>query len=156
MTSTSTKKTATAGFTLLEVLVALGILATALFIVLDLHYSAMTLFDTSRQEIIERNLMRQALGMAEADLMAGTATGSGDFGKRYPEYKYSYDATAVGADTSIGLYDLLVTLEGPGEKREMHMFVYYMGSGATGGEGAYDSSGLFGGTRRKTGGGSRR
>ncbi|MDX9972647.1 MAG: prepilin-type N-terminal cleavage/methylation domain-containing protein [FCB group bacterium] len=118
-----------AGFTLLEVVIALAILATALLVLLESHFAALSLYDASRQETIERMLLRQAAGMAETDLMAGNASGSGDFGKRYPDYRFSYASTSMGEETTAGLYDVLVTLEGPGEKRELHVLVYYMGSG---------------------------
>jgi hypothetical protein len=112
------------------VVVALAILATALMVLLEAHFAALNLYDASRRETVERMLMRQAVGMAEADLMAGNASGTGDFGKRYPLYQYSYNSTPVGGEEStVGLYDVLVTVEGPEQSREMHVMIYYMGTG---------------------------
>jgi len=46
-----------------------------------------------------RNLTALAMGIAETEVCAGTFTDSQDFGKRYPDFKYSFDAQAVAKST---------------------------------------------------------
>lgn len=117
---------AQAGFTLMEVMVAVAILGTALFVLLDAHYAALNLYDSARESSIEQNLMRQAMGMAESDVQAGNLSASGDFGDRYPDYRYAYEATRVSDEPGVSLYDVVVQVEGPSGTREMHLLVFTM------------------------------
>ncbi len=120
-------RSSASGFTLMEVMVAVAILGTALFILLQAHYGALDLYDTARTEALERNLLRHAMGMAEVDLIAGNAGGSGDFGKRYPDYTFRYEATPVSEEAGMALYDIKVQIDGPNGAREMHLLMYYTG-----------------------------
>jgi prepilin-type N-terminal cleavage/methylation domain-containing protein len=91
-----------AGFTLLEVVAALAILGGALLVLVDMHYGSMRLFDGARQAVIMQSLTERALGRAEMEVMAGKLEGSGDFGKRYPDYSYTFQATPMTPDSSSG------------------------------------------------------
>ena len=110
------------GFTLLEVLIAVAILGSALFILLEAHYVALRANTELRDEVTLRNLTALALGIAETEVCAGNFLDSQDFGERYPDFKYSFDAQAVGEEYP-ALYDVLVTVEGPNVKREVRAFL---------------------------------
>ncbi len=87
-----------AGFTLLEIVAALAILGGALLVLMDMHYGSMRLFDGARQAVIMQSLAERALGRAEMEVAAGKLEGSGDFGKRYPDYSYTFQATPITPD----------------------------------------------------------
>ena len=112
------------GFTLIEVMVAVAILGSSLLILLETHYAALKLFNQAREETLMQQFLERAIGEAEVEVLAGNLTGSGDFGKRYPEYKYTFDAAPTGEDEMIPLYDVTVTVDGPTDSRSMMMFVF--------------------------------
>lgn len=112
------------GFTLIEVMVALAILGSAMFILLDAHYAAIRLFDTSETEVRDALLLHRAAAMAEVEVSTGSLSGDGEFGDRYEGYAYAYSAELAG-DENIPLYQVLITLTTPNEgTREMVQFVY--------------------------------
>ncbi len=113
----------TAGFTLIEVMFALAILAGAVFVLLDAHHAAMRLFQDSHDRVIERQLFERVLSEAEVQVLAGELGGAGDFGARYPDYSYEYQANQV-SDERLGLYEVLATLETPDGRVELSMYVY--------------------------------
>lgn len=115
------------GFTLIEIVIALAILSTALFVLMQAHYASLNLYDHAHEATIMNNLMRQAVGMAEVEVLAGNLTGGDEFGRRYPGYKYSFDAQPVGDDPGVMLYDVVVRVEGGEESNEMHVLVYDLG-----------------------------
>lgn len=116
------------GFTLIEVLIAIAILATAGFVLLDAHHAAMRLYTQSHDIILERGLMELALFRAETEVMAGQLGGSGDFGDRYEDYSYSFEAQPLG-DDFVDFYEVRVILEKEGqEPREITLFVYLTGN----------------------------
>ena len=123
MTPRAHKIASDAGFTLIEIMVALAILGTALFVLLEAHYGAMRLFGDARDQVDESNLMSRALGIAESEVMAGSTNGNGEFGKRYEGYSYSYQADELGADQP-GFYNVTVTMQGPERGLEMTLLVY--------------------------------
>ncbi|MBI4559408.1 MAG: prepilin-type N-terminal cleavage/methylation domain-containing protein [Candidatus Hydrogenedentes bacterium] len=115
---------ARSGFTLMEIMVALAILGGALIVILNTHYAALRASDQTRDLVVERNLLERALGQAEVDVLAGNLTGDGDFGKRFESYRYRYDAQPMGEEEGIGLYSVVVVLEGPAEPQEMSFLVF--------------------------------
>ncbi len=112
------------GFTLIEVLVALTILGVTAVILLDTHYGSMRLFSDARDEVLMQGFLQRALGQAEIDVLTGTLNGSGDFGKRYPDYSYTYTAQLMGVET-VPLYTVTVVVSGPEEEsKTMTELVY--------------------------------
>jgi prepilin-type N-terminal cleavage/methylation domain-containing protein len=110
------------GFSLIEVMVALAVLGAALFVLLEAHYAALGNHDQLRNEVKWRNLLGLALGIAEVEVSAGNYADKQEFGRRYPDFSYSFDAQPVGENYP-GLFDVLVRVEGPDENRELHAFV---------------------------------
>lgn len=115
---------ADAGFTLIEIMVALAILGTALFVLLEAHYGAMRLFVNARDQVEVNSLLERALGIAEAEVMTGSTGGHGDFGKRYPDYSYTYQVDDLGGSDQPGFYSVTVILQGPQDGVEMTLLVY--------------------------------
>ena len=116
------------GFTLIEVMVALVVLGTAVFVLLDAHYVALRLFATAEDEVDFRQLLEEAVARAELGVFDQTYSGGEVFGARYPDYKWSYDAAPMGepgADGQDGgLYEVTVTVTGPDQNRSMTFYVY--------------------------------
>ncbi len=109
------------GFTIIEILVALAILGTGLVMLLETHYGALQLFVTADDEALMRSMMELALGEAEVSVMTGKFSGSGDFGKRYPDYSFSFTGENIFSDLPVALYEIEVTVKGPDESRSMLM-----------------------------------
>jgi prepilin-type N-terminal cleavage/methylation domain-containing protein len=124
-----------AGFTLIEIMIALAILGMSLFVLLDMHYNAVHVQNRLENEVKVRNLISLASGMSEVEIAVGTLKDSQEFGDRYPGWRYSFDAQEVEASSKTntqqsgnapafpGLYDVLVTVEDPDKVAyEMHYF----------------------------------
>jgi prepilin-type N-terminal cleavage/methylation domain-containing protein len=114
------------GFTLIEVMVALAILSTALFVLLQAHYGSLRLYDDSRDQVTRRALLEWAVGKAELEVHGGTLSGSGEYSKRFPDTSYSFEATPIGDDSGVGLLDVVVRVSTAQEEQEMSFFVYDM------------------------------
>ena len=94
---------------------ALAILGATVVVLLDAHYGAMRLFSDARDEVLMQGFLERAIGQAEMDVVNGTLTGAGNFGKRHPDYSYTYTAALMGVD-SVPLYTVTVTVTGPGDE----------------------------------------
>lgn len=101
-----------AGFTLIEVMVALAILGMSAMVLLDAHYSALSLHADTREQVLAQQLIEEAAGLAEVQVMAGTMTGAGTFGKQFPDCSYTYTAQPYGGQQAIPLYEVIVTVTG--------------------------------------------
>ena len=64
-------RSSTEGFTLIEVVVALGILASALVILLESHYGSLQLFDAAQNIAFTDQLMEHAIGESERLALTG-------------------------------------------------------------------------------------
>ncbi len=114
------------GFTLIEIMVALTLLGIAAAVLLDAHYGALNLFIEARDVVQADSFMESALGQAQIVVASGTLSGAGTFGKRFPDYTFTYSAVPAGQDPAIPLYQLTVTVTGPDDTRTMMMMVYSM------------------------------
>ena len=158
-----------AGFTLIEIMIALAILGMSLFVLLDMHYNAVHVQSRLEGEVRVRNLLSLAAGMSEVEIAVGTLKDSQEFGDRYPGWRYTFDAQEVEATSSSsrsqtgsapafpGLYDVLVTVEDPDKVTyELHYFTVVRTQ--TGAQGASDADnpddGNDGGSGAGSGGGS--
>ncbi len=103
-----------AGFTLLEVVVALAILGTSMFVLLQTHLNALNAHGRQESKVIMNHLVVQALGRAELEIAAGTLSGSNDFGDRLEGYSYEFDAQFVG-ESWPNLYEVTVRIATPDE-----------------------------------------
>lgn len=115
-----------AGFTLIEVMVAIAIIGGSLLILLDTHYNATRLYVDACDEALTQSFLERALGQAEIDLLAGNREGSGDFGERYPGYSFSYTAEPIGEEEAVPLYEIFVTVQGPEDEQTMSLIVFNM------------------------------
>lgn len=111
------------GFTLVEILVALAILGTGVVMLIESHYAALRLFSNADEEALMQNLLARALGQAEHEVLAGTLEGSGDFGKRFPEYSYSFSSDPLEEDIPIRYFEVTAKVNGPIDSREMSVLV---------------------------------
>jgi prepilin-type N-terminal cleavage/methylation domain-containing protein len=117
------------GFTLLEVLAALAILGGAAFVLLNTHFTALRLEEVMTDEVTLRQLTEIAVAQAEVGVLSGMLSNGGDFGERYPDYSWSYDAVQAGLDEMILLYSVNATVQGPDEQRTLMFFMYDTGLG---------------------------
>lgn len=113
------------GFTLMEVMVTLGILGVGLFVLFNAFHSSMRLRDLTLDEVIQRELVQRAAGLAEVEVLSGTLSDSGEFGPRYPGYTWAFDAVlAAGDDGLVQLYEVEITVSGPEDDRTLRFLVY--------------------------------
>lgn len=142
----------TGGFTLIEVLAALAILGTALFVLLSAHNGALRLHQEIGDAATWRHLTESAVAMAELEILSGSLEDAGDFGTRYPDFRWHYEALHSGSDASILLYQVSLTVRGPAEERQLQFFVYDPGFDSGIDTGSIRSGGPgFGGQSRGAG-----
>jgi len=87
-----------AGFTLLEVMVALAVMSIVLVSVYRMHSQTLTL-NTAARFYTQAPLLAQKKMAEVATTSAGVfATDSGDFGENYPGYSWQVSATDVSSE----------------------------------------------------------
>ena len=76
------------GFTLLEVMVALAIIATALVTLLGTHLMSLNLAQKNREQTMSALLARQKMEDVFTTSFNSLGNDSGDFGADYPNYEW--------------------------------------------------------------------
>ena len=112
------------GFTLMEVLVALGVLSVSLFVLVSAHYSAMNLVVEGVDEADRRMLLESAVGRAEVAVMTGNLSGGGEFGAAHEGFSWSFEAVPAGTDEMVPLYQVTATLTTPDDTQSLDFFVF--------------------------------
>ena len=108
------------GFTLLEVMVAMAILAIALVAVLSFQAQSISMANEARLMTTASMLTQSKIAEIES---VGTETSSGDFGEDFPNYRWELSI----ADTDLKYLqkmDLLVTWKEETLTREYHVTFY--------------------------------
>ena len=96
------------GFTLLEVVICLGLIALVLVAVFHLQAKNLDLQSEAQFMTIATCLLQERLSQIQALEMIEEGTHSGDFGKDYPDYTYKQEVSEV-PDTAI-LYKVRVAV----------------------------------------------
>jgi general secretion pathway protein I len=86
------------GFTLLEVMVALAVLATTLTVIYQLHGHTMMISSSARFYNLAPMLAKSKLSELEQSVYKELADSSGDFGEDYPGYNWSIQIEDVESD----------------------------------------------------------
>lgn len=113
-----------AGFTLLEVMIAMGILGSAMFLLMESHYGTLILFSETQDAALMEILAQQGTSLAEVEILTGKENGSGDFGEAYPDFTYEYEAVLIDEDQLPGLLEVSFAIYGPNITNEFVFRVY--------------------------------
>lgn len=113
-----------AGFTLIEIVIALAILGAGMFVLLESHFASTNLFASAQESAALSALIERAAGQAEAAVLAGESAGQGEFGARFPDYTYEFEAAAVSAEDFPGLLEVTLTVFDPEESTEITFYTY--------------------------------
>ena len=113
-----------AGFTLIEIMVALALLGASLLLLLDTHYSASSLFDQAQDEVLMQSFLERAISEAEIAVRAGALEGDGDLGDQHPGYTFVWTAQPYGPVEGLPLLEITATVNGPADERSASLLVY--------------------------------
>jgi prepilin-type N-terminal cleavage/methylation domain-containing protein len=101
----------TEGFTLIEVMAALAVLAGSIFVLLACHSSNLDIAIATTEVVAQRGLIEEAIARSEIAIYAGELTGEEEFGPRFEGYSYSYAAELTNEE--IALYTITLTFNEP-------------------------------------------
>lgn len=110
------------GFSLVEILVALTVLAVATFALVDAHLAAARIQLDAADAGEKRMLLEGVVSRAEVALSAGNLSGEGFFDSRQNQYRWSFQAEPFSADAMTPLYHVQATLCGPDGDASLEFF----------------------------------
>ncbi len=113
-----------AGFTLLEVVIALAILGTGMVMLLESHFGTLSLFSDAQDAATLEILSKQGTALAEVEILTGETSGDGDFGEAYPGYSYEYMTEVIDEFELPGLMRVDFVLHAPSDEVEFNFRVY--------------------------------
>jgi prepilin-type N-terminal cleavage/methylation domain-containing protein len=102
------------GFTLLEVVISLGIMAIALTAVFQLQASNLNIQDEARFLTRASQLAQSKLAELETSEQIQESSDQGDFGEEFPDFAFHTEISAVSDQE--GFYKVLLTVTRVGEE----------------------------------------
>ncbi len=126
---TAGKRLDSNGFTLLEVMIAVAIIATAFTAVLGLQSQGVSLASESRFNTMAPLLAQRKMAQMESITPEGLSADSGDFGEDFPGYTWQIDVQDVAFEGLSGLPDYLKRIDlrvawGKGKLYQYHLRLY--------------------------------
>jgi type II secretion system protein I len=112
------------GFTLIEVVVALAVLAVGLVVLIESHYATVDLFIRADESAMAQMAVSQALANAEREVLAGKENGEGKLGARFEGFEYDFSAKEMSKTENPGLFEVSVNVRGPNLEKTMTYLVY--------------------------------
>lgn len=109
------ERTFHAGFTLLEVLVAVAITGGAIVVLLHAHSASVSLHEKCREMLISQHLIRELISEIEAFGYPGAIDEEQDVSDKYPGFKWRRTCRMVGEDMP-GVYEVIVIIFAPSEE----------------------------------------
>ncbi len=113
-------RTSYKGFTLLEVMVALAIIATALVTLLGTHLMSLNLAQKNKEQTLEVMLARQKMEELFTVPFESVNSDSGDFAPEHPEYKW--EISVENSDNDY-LKNVKITVSSPEHALELYTAV---------------------------------
>lgn len=112
------------GFTLLEVIIAMAILGSAMFLLMESQLGTLILFSDTQDAALMDILAKQGTALAETEILTGKDSGSGDYGESYPGYSYTYQGIFVDELELPGLLEVTFNIIGPESTNQFIFRVY--------------------------------
>lgn len=124
MTGTSIRRLHEPGFTLFEVLLAMGIMATALFAVFRLQAQSLDLQSEARFTTMANFLLQERLSLYHATKTLQQGSFSGDFEDPFEDFTYSEEVSEVPGKDRLYRIRVEITQEGGKPRRTLSQETY--------------------------------
>jgi type II secretion system protein I len=112
------------GFTLLEIVICLGIIALVLVAVFHLQAQNLDLQSEAQFMTIATCLLQERLSQIQARETIEEGTNSGDFGKDYPDYTYTQEVSEVPDTETLYKVRVAVILERDKARKDLWLETY--------------------------------
>lgn len=116
--------TGSSGFTLLEIVISLGLIATVLLAVFQLQAQNLNLLLEAQFITVANELARERLARIQAGGTLREGTETGDFGEDYPDYSYKQEISAESDLDNIYRIRLSILLEEETPARNLSLEAY--------------------------------
>lgn len=118
------KKGKNHGFTLLEIIICLGLIALVLVAVFHLQAQNLDLQSEAQFMTTATCLLQERLSQIQAQERIEEGTNSGDFGKDYPEYAYTQEVSEVPDTETLYKVRVAVILERDKARKDLWLETY--------------------------------
>jgi len=118
------KKGKNHGFTLLEIIICLGLIALVLVAVFHLQAQNLDLQSEAQFMTTATCLLQERLSQIQAQERIEEGTASGDFGKDYPDYTYTQEVSEVPDTETLYKARVAVILERDKARKDLWLETY--------------------------------
>lgn len=112
------------GFTLLEIVICLGLIALVLVAVFHLQAQNLDLQSEAQFMTVATCLLQERLSQIQAQEEIDEGTSTGDFGEDYPDYTYNQEVTEVPDTETLYKVKVAVILERDQARKDLWLETY--------------------------------